>query len=347
MNILLISAYPPPIGGVTVHVQRLLSLLHNTGHHAQVLDYLNDKDYQKDRSVVTLPHNLVGRVFAILHVAQSTPGNTIVHFHVSAFGKFKWIGPLLSFLFWRQLKIITIHSGSFVVETNKPRLRSYIRWLLCRFSHIITVNVEQAEYLKNLGIKHEAISVIPAFLPTQAAPDLLPEIVARIPRDKTIVLTSGYLTKLYNYDVLIDCIENLDKQKFVFIFAFYNEFDPPYEAYIYQRLSKLENIIILRDQPPDVFVTVMERCNIYVRATIADGDAVAIREAIHFEKSVFASDCVRRPDECFLFPQADFSALLALFHQYQSGKLSTKKVTQNSNISQILKVYQSVLHSDK
>ena len=39
MHILIVGAYPPPIGGITVHVKRLFSALKENGHQVTVFDF--------------------------------------------------------------------------------------------------------------------------------------------------------------------------------------------------------------------------------------------------------------------------------------------------------------------
>ena len=46
----------------------------------------------------------------------------------------------------------------------------------------------------------------------------------------------------------------------------------------------------------------------YVRPTSTDGDSLAIREAIEAGAHVVATDVVRRPDECIIYPHGDVVA---------------------------------------
>lgn len=343
MNILIVSPYPPPIGGNSVHVQRLSSLLTASGHFVRVLDYKR-RSKSSQPNVIALSSNPLIKVIDIFALKNSLHQATLIHFHVSALGRFKWAAPFLVLLFHNFPKVITIHSGSFTVKMANAFWRSYLQYLLAQFQHIITVNEEQAQYLLKLGIANEKVTTIPAFLPQQSNPEVLPHIIKNISEDKLLVLTSGYLTPIYNYDILIDCFTQLDKSRYIFIFACYNETDIAYEQHIYERLAEYPNVIILRDQPPEVFVTIQERCDIYVRTTITDGDSVAIREALQSRKTIFATDCVKRPQGCHLFSSS--IELLELFQKHADGTLISEL---SANISpaffeNILSVYQSALN---
>lgn len=202
MHILIISPYPPPIGGNSVHVQRLLALLIASGHQVQVLDYQRASQ-SAIKDVLTLPKNYFLKLLKIFVLASDLPSDAVIHFHVSALGRFKWVAPLLIFLFGNCAKVITIHSGSFTRSTTGILWKAYLKWLLVKFQQIITVNSEQAEYLCELGIARDNITIIPAFLPQVADSKLIPDKVNQIPENKLLVITSGYLTPIYDYDILI------------------------------------------------------------------------------------------------------------------------------------------------
>lgn len=340
MHILIISPYPPPIGGNSVHVQRLSALLTDAGHHAKVLDYKRkSKSTQPD--VISLSSNPFKKAIEIFSLRSHQHPNTVVHFHVSALGRFKWVAPFLVLLFSNFPRVITIHSGSFISQMSGTFQRIYLKHLLGYFQQIITVSDEQAQYLFSVGIAKGKVTTIPAFLPQNCDLKLLPERLKGIPEHKILVLTSGYLTPIYDYDVLIDCIPELDETRYIFIFACYNKTDVTYEEYIYKRLKQYPNVIILRDQTPDVFIAIQARCDIYVRTTITDGDAVAIREALQNGKTVLATDCVTRPSECHLFSSS--TELLELFHKIANGSLAPNSTSRSTPpfLEQIVGVYQS------
>lgn len=348
MQILLVGAYPPPIGGNSIHIQRLHRCLLESSIPAQVIDYglPLDKSQAQIEGVHRLPASFRGKIARLVQLARATRVGTVVHFHVSALGRFRWVAPLLLFLFRHHPKVITIHSGSFVAETNTLVGRRYLGWLLPHFQHIITVNAAQAHFLESLGIAADKLVVIPPFLQELPNPALLPTSVAHLRTGRTTVITSGYTTRLYNYDVLIDCIERLDAARYHFIFAWYGEQDEEYEAHLGARLAGRSNVLILRDLPSQTFVTVLNQCDLYVRTTLTDGDAQAVREALFLGKTVFATDCVKRPPACHLFPQHDSAALLRLFEQYEAGQFGSalQSPTPGStagNFERLLEIYQA------
>jgi len=344
MQVLLIGPYPPPIGGISVHIQRMLTQLSEGGHEASVLDYTAPHEGKAaiHENLIQLPAAPLAKVTTLFKIAYRLTKRALVHIHIADLERFIWAGPLLVVLFWRQKKIISLHSGSFIARTNHWRGRLFVRLLLSTFQHIVAVNVEQQTYLLNLGFPANKVSVIPAFIPQKPDDSLTPQALKERSAQKTVVLASGYLTPLYNYDGLITCISQLPTEEYLFVFAFYHETDPAYETHVMARLADLPNVIILRNQPPDVFIALMARCHIYVRPTMADGDAVAIREALSLNKQVFASDVVKRPSGTQLFPPHDADRLLALFLQQRDDPEHTTVGAGESNFDKLLAIYEMI-----
>ncbi len=317
-------------GGVSVHVHNLLAALKEAEITARLLDYETER-------------GLLKKLRTLARAALHTPRRTVVHFHVSAMGRFRWAGPLLIALFARQPKVLTIHSGSFVKQMDRPFERTWLRALLACFRRVIAVSTEQRDFLLRLGVPTRKLAVIPAFIPQWPDPTLLPSSVLALRGGRTLVLTSGSLTRLYDYDVLIDCIARLDPDQYAFVFAFYGDADPAYASHILIRLDAYANALVLRDQPPEVFTSLAAACDLYVRTAITDGDSNAVREALHFGKTVFATDGVTRPAGCRLFPPSDSEALLQLFHNFD-GAPSSDNNGQESNAARLMQLYADLTH---
>ena len=55
MKAILLGVYPPPIGGVSIHVQRYAEFLLDKGHSVEVLDYPGTDGETKPDHVIKLP----------------------------------------------------------------------------------------------------------------------------------------------------------------------------------------------------------------------------------------------------------------------------------------------------
>ncbi|WP_119066632.1 glycosyltransferase family 4 protein [Aggregatilinea lenta] len=344
MKIILLGVYPPPIGGVSIHLQRLSEYLLEHGHSVEVLDYPGTDGEIKPDYVFRLPRHLLGKAWYIMRYARQQPSNAVVHFHAAAMDRFRWIAPFMFLVFRKQPKFLTIHSG-LLTGTLKYRLaRAHIRFVLNRCRHVIPVTDELGKYLLELGLSPERMTVIPAYIGKIPEADNLPAELAQLKKTHKLVVTSGFLMAPYNFDVLIDVIPHLDCMKFHFIFVFYGATDPAYEATILRSLKQLNNVTILHNQPADVFLSVLHASDVYVRTTVMDGDAITIREALDFNTTVFATDSVKRPEACRLFKYNDPSSLCELFTDLPEASPDDKHVSASAcNVQRLLGIYEAAL----
>ena len=81
-----------------------------------------------------------------------------------------------------------------------------------------------------------------------------------------------------------------------------------------------------------------------MRATDRDGDAVAIREASYFGKTVIASDCVERPSGTILFRTGDAESLAgALAQAWQHCGSHERQDNGRSGLEALIEVYDEAL----
>src|SRR5690606_36931222 len=58
---------------------------------------------------------------------------------------------------------------------------------------------------------------------------------------------------------------------------------------------------ILMISSPHDFVNIIKLTDIFIRATLQDGDSLSIKEALFYEKKVIATNCVDRPQGVLTF----------------------------------------------
>ena len=111
---------------------------------------------------------------------------------------------------------------------------------------------------------------------------------------------------LYGLDMCIEAMVKLKEDKtnqyyLIFVVASNTNQQERMAAYKKQiNDNKLEDCILIWEQSIS-FVRLLQECDLVLRTTNTDGDAVSIREALHFGKPVLASDVVKRPDGVVLF----------------------------------------------
>ena len=350
-RIAVVGGYPPPYGGVNVHIQRL-KREYSDSFEVHVIDLFGGRD---ENPILDGVHRFHGikpfKLWRSIKLLRELAPH-VVHFHVSAMAKFAVVG----FLFVVTLKkgtkkIITIHSGSFVQQYQKSgRLRQMmVNRILRVFDRVISVNTENKAMLKKLGIPEKRISVIPAFLPPIAERSKIIEEEINKLRDGTrkIVLVSGYALKYYGFHLVIDALNSLimkRKDLLAIIFVFYHAYDNEYVISLERSLKQSVPYRIFKDLNPGEFSFLLSKIDIYVRATDRDGDAVALREAIYYGKQIIASDCVKRPHGVMLFESARADSLrkaIEITLNDSAQGIATFDITENRD--KLFSVYQEAV----
>jgi glycosyltransferase involved in cell wall biosynthesis len=336
-KLVLIGPYPPPAGGVSVHVQRLASLL-EAEYDVRVLD-----PYRRSASgmepLVTAcgppgPGSIVRAASAVRGAAVD-----LVHIHVSSMNRFAYGGHVLVKLLPKApRKMLTIHSGSFVPDYRAANgvTRAVVAGLLRSFDFVIAVSPEIGVQLEKCGVQAGAISVLPAFIPpVSSGTAQMPACLSSVrTAGRKLLVSSGYGIRDYGFDVILNALsrsEELQAGCSVAI-CLYNTYDEDYVGELEESASRLPGVTIFRDLSAAEFGSLLAVADVYVRATNRDGDAVAIREAAHYGKPVVASDCVVRPDGCRMFrtgaPESLAEALRAVLSDARVGIVATDgKVT--------------------
>ena len=159
MKVLLVGAYPPPYGGVQVHLVQLEQYLESLGHSCFIINMGKNKALQNSK--IVSPRSALGVAYELFrrrdHVCHLHFGGVL---HV----RLLMLGLLADFLFYKR-SAITVHSGGLSVW-QQPR--GLLRRLLLQgcfglCGAVICVNPEIAQYFKELGVKAERIYVLSAF----------------------------------------------------------------------------------------------------------------------------------------------------------------------------------------
>ncbi|MGE0642127.1 MAG: glycosyltransferase [Nitrospira sp.] len=346
-KVVIVGGYPPPFGGITVHIQRLASLL-SKNYDVKVLDFYGksapeDLNQHGIELVRTKDNALRNFAYAIRHLCS---GHGIVHLHVSAGSN---LLRILCFVIAKASKrlILTIHSGSFAARVSEKGVfgRVILRWVLRRFDRIVVVNPEQNHALKSLGVSTDKVVIIPAYLKANVEPS--PGIAQRIAemrsRNHMLLISSGFGLPHYGYHVILQTLSTvLQDKKVALILALYNTYDRAYLSELSSLAAVLPNVeyVVLEDSQPEEFNYMLAQCDTYVRATTMDGDSVAVREALQHGLNVLCSDCVARPTGTVLFSLTSGGGLArALVAASTSSRLIQP---QPDHAKELLSIYESI-----
>jgi len=318
MKVLLIGGYPPPYGGVTIHIQRLCQFLMDSGIGVKVVTHHRDNhsSLEKVPELISLNGNRLQKYFQLRRVLKNTEAQ-IVHFHASVLDNLLLGGKSLLKLPKHSRRILTIHSGKFIPAYHSRGFfyRLMARWLLRSFDYLIAVNDDlKAFFIDEIGINPQKVVLIPTFISPKNEPGrkINPLIETRIKEIKSssgfTVLISGYGFDYYGYDLFLDAIDRIQKTNKIeigLVFVFYTQFNPMYKEKINDRIQRYKHHLILENLETLDFLEILNRVDLLVRPTLMDSYGVTVAEALSLGTPAIASDVCQRPSGTILVKTGD------------------------------------------
>lgn len=312
-KILLIGPYPPPFGGVSIHIKRLKPLL--AGRFD--VDVIDEARVKKD-NIFNIRSLKIGRYL------QKVLAADIVHIH-SGLLSLRILHYLAASLFFKK-RIITIHGyepGRGVVE----RVLDKIMLRTCNKTIFVSREIAGRFNVKQYLIKD-------AFLPPDlGAEEEIPAPVKNWVNEKRGLgyqvcsanawrLDSHNNEDMYGLDLCIAAASELKKknEKVAFVFVVCED-TGIIKLEKYRQLIRefgLEDCFLLFEAPLS-FIRLIGDSDIVLRPTNTDGDALTVREALFFGKTVIASDVVMRPAGTRLFKTRDAGSLARAITDAKTG----------------------------
>ena len=305
MKILLIGPYPPPHGGVSVHVRGVYQQLIDAGVPVRVLN--------TDRL-------RPGLGFSIVLLRRAWQGWT-VHLHTNGHNWKSWVLALGCGLAGRSGggSVLTLHSGMVPGYLGgTPRWRRRLAALACRlYTRVICVSPAIRSALVALGLPPEQTSVVPAFLKTER-----PEVALDAPllawagQHRPLLSTALFFRPEYGFDLLVDAVDRLRKRYPSLGCAVMGSGEQRAEAETRIREAGLEDHFFLAgDVDHQACLAWISLSDVFVRPTLEDGDSISVREALSLGVPVVASRVGTRPAGVMLFPPGDVAGLVAQVQQ--------------------------------
>ena len=319
LDILILGPVPPPFGGISVHVLRLVPLLQRAGFKIGVLNHFSSTEVpfvvgalkRNPLNYYRLPRKFRAR---------------IVHYH-----HLRWL-HLLAVALGKGSRdaryVLTLHAGDLrdhfpQLISRVPFVRRITHWALRRFDTVIVVDSKIASYMQR-ELEDRRIELIPAFLESVSSDEKYDDSVEMFLRTGRVLVVAAYGVKflrggreIYGVDTAVDAFVNLAAQEEdlrLIAFLARRPFRPKARRHLHRLERRLERAGV-RERVLIVFglplVPALRRSAVFVRPTRAEGDALSIREALRVGVPVVASDVVQRPDGVVLFRSGDVDGLCA------------------------------------
>ena len=313
LKILIVGDFPPPHGGVAVHVEELQRAIRAAGGDARVLD-IGKGQLPADGVVAAgSPANFLLQLS--LHAARGYR----IHLHTSGANPKSWTLAGLCAAAGRAAgrpAILTLHSGLGPAWLAEAPLRAAVAGrVACGFGAVVAVSHPIARMLRLCGVPASKLEVLPAFLGAQlevgAPPPQLDEVRRAGAPLLCAMLAPG---RVYGEETLLRAFARLraESPRAQLVLYGAGTAAPGLAARARELCGPAAGAVTgLGELSRSAALGLIAGCDLFVRPTLADGDSVSVREALALGRRVVATAVGNRPPGVFLVPAADDAALAA------------------------------------
>jgi glycogen synthase len=308
-KVLLVGDFPPPYGGVAVHVEVVRNAVVARAGTCTVLDI--GKGQLPAEGVVPAGSyarfgatllSFAARGFRIhLHTSGANPKSWVLAATCAAAARLTGIGPL-----------ITFHSGLAPDWLAEDPLRARLASTLTNaFTTVIAVSEPIREALLTCGVSEHRIEVLPAFSPSFLEPGEPPEAFRELRREGAPLYCAMVARDpIYGAEVLVRAFGEVHARNPHARLALYG---PGTSELDLARAggAAASAVRVFGELRRPAALAVMAASDVFVRPTLADGDSVSVREAVALGRTVIATSVGTRPKEAILVPPGDVVALAA------------------------------------
>jgi glycosyltransferase involved in cell wall biosynthesis len=351
-----IASLPPPPGGFSVGLQRLIRRLDAHGLDYSVYDLINKKIVRRGgRSI-----GMGSRPWWLLRYFFLARENLICC-HYSDWRLLIIVGKM-NLLGKRTLISIGGRGLSVALDEGSRLRRWIIAFAMRRYACVIAHNEDIRRLCLSLGVRAERIALIPGFIP----PAVEAEDLAAVPADirefmasrRPVVAANAFEMvfyrgqDLYGLDLCVALCARL-KQAYPdigFVFSLSQPGDEEHLRRMERQIAELKidnNFRILAGSYP--FYPILMKSQVFLRPTNTDGDANSLREALYFKVPSVASDVIPRPAGTLVFKNRDIDDLtrrvMELLQNYDRHKRALETISVEDNSVKLIELYRRLMGS--
>jgi glycosyltransferase involved in cell wall biosynthesis len=316
----ILGPYPPPFGGVSIHVKRLHEVLQSRGVVSRVFDQYSSYDIEKD----VYPTKMRA-AWWLSYFFRNKP--EVVHFHIFSYVQYLYIF-LLSYCSKSKI-IISIHNERIL---STPTVLRFFVIALIRTSRIkkcIVVSETVFDRFKGWGVK--SIQWIPAYIP----PEFISKKELQVGRGVKVFYNASTLKSEESRSVYsLDMIFHLSKQNNACDFhIFIGEEETGALTEILSEINNYKNTYFYYNKN---MIDYMHAADVFIRPNRVDAFGISVQESLDLGVPAIASDVCTRSKGAILFPSGDVGKLNDILH-----------ATLNQDRSQSLRGYQPTTYVDE
>jgi glycosyltransferase involved in cell wall biosynthesis len=248
--------------------------------------------------------------------------------------------------------VMTLHSGGYPLSTEgKNARRNSVRgFVFRRLARIVAVNKMMFGMFEHYGVKRENIRTILPFsneLPGKdvSIPSELNDFAAR---HTPFLFSASLLEDEYDLPLQIEALGEVltEFPRAGLMLAGSGSLESKLREIINDKPYG-DHILLAGDLEHDVVLNLTDDCDVMLRTTRYDGDAISVREALFLDTPVIATDNGMRPDGVNLVPVGDMNALANSIKGVAGREkpAKTQKTGDNSNIRAIVDLYRELFET--
>jgi glycosyltransferase involved in cell wall biosynthesis len=342
MQVLQFGVFPPPDGGVQANVKDIRDYLRTQSIRCGVIHLSRHR--QADNDDVFYPKSPL----QVLKTALAFPAD-IWHFHLGGIVTKELLGLYaVGTSIPGKNTVLTFHSGGYPSSPDARRAHPLRDLIFRRFDRIVAVNTEIVDMFVRMGVpKAKVRLILPFALPSLPPPAPIPPAIdAFLNTHSPILLAVCLLEPEYDIALQIDAmgaiLERHPNAGLVVIGA--GSLEQSLRAHAASKPYP-DSILICGNVPRPATLNIMVRADLALRTTWYDGDAVSIREALHFDVPIVATDNGMRPPGLRLIPPRSPEALvdtvLAVLASPKPNRV--QKPDNVKNLAAILDLYRELV----
>lgn len=303
----MVGPFPPPWGGISVHVRALQRLARANGIPVRIYD-TGAGHGARDGSEGIHRGGGASGVAAAVRGAYGHP----LHVHISGNNAKAWLVALsLGRPFGRggPGALLTVHSGLAPAFLQPRAHRELARAATIGFRRVFCTNESIADALHAAGVAASRLEVLSPFLPDPDPPAPPPaELRSLRVRARPLLVAAVAEGHQYGVDVLLAAVPELARRHPRMGLCL---FGPSAERIDPEALAPLgDRALVFGPLDHRLARACIAAADVFVRPTRADGDSVSVREALDLGVRVVASAVGKRPPEATLFAPGDASDLV-------------------------------------
>src|SRR5262245_55109719 len=208
MKVLFVGPYPPPHGGISVHVSSAHARMKRAGQQSGVLNI--DPRAPESHSYIKIS----GGADLVRQLVRHAWNDWLLNVHINGHNAKGWAIALVCGIVSQcgPGAMLTLHSGMAPAYVrNSPRWNRQLMRLSCMLYRQVTcVNTEIASALSELGMRKDQIRIVPAFFAPQIS-DVIPPpyLETWLLQHSPVMTATMFFRPEYGFELLVQAVSRL------------------------------------------------------------------------------------------------------------------------------------------